>query len=233
MTVTTKQVPGTRLQPTTPADALNDEEGRTYSAGDVRVLVLDDDPAIGRLVQAAFADHDFRIDAIADPNQMESALRAQTYHIVVLDYVIPGLESEQIMNWIRETQSDAHVIVVTAFPSIDSALHCLRAHTYDYVTKPFQVEHLKNIVLRSLESRGLLRLTEEALREQLGAAIRERRKALGLTLAEMAKRTNVSLGYLSQIELGKNSASIETLYRIALGLRIRIAELFQSIQTTA
>ena len=69
---------------------------------------------------------------------------------------------------------------------------------------------------RCLESRGLLRLSEEALREQLGTAIRERRKALGLTLADMAKRTNVSLGYLSQIELGKNSASIETLYRIAL-----------------
>jgi transcriptional regulator with XRE-family HTH domain len=40
----------------------------------------------------------------------------------------------------------------------------------------------------------------------------------------------VSLGYLSQIELGKNSASIETLYRIALGLRVRVADLFQAIQ---
>jgi DNA-binding response OmpR family regulator len=232
MTTTTKQ-PGPRPHATSPADLADETESRTYSAGDVRLLVLDDDPAIGRLVQAAFADHDFRIEAVADPNLMESALRTQNYHVVVLDYVIPGLESEQLMDCIRETQTDAHVIVVTAFPSIDSALHCLRAHTYDYVTKPFQVEHLKNIVMRSLESRGLLRLTEEALREQLGAAIRERRKALGLTLAEMAKRTNVSLGYLSQIELGKNSASIETLYRIALGLRIRIAELFQSIQASA
>ena len=86
--------------------------------------------------------------------------------------------------------------------------------------------------MRSLESKGLLRLSEEALREQLGAAIRERRKALGLTLAEMAKRTNVSLGYLSQIELGKNSASIETLYRIALGLRVRVADLFESVQAS-
>jgi len=73
-------------------------------------------------------------------------------------------------------------------------------------------------------------MSEEALRESLGAAIRERRKALGLTLAQMAQRTNVSLGYLSQIELGKNSASIETLYRISLGLGIKIADLFQAVQ---
>jgi DNA-binding response OmpR family regulator len=217
-------------EPDRPASDRLSDEARTFSAGDVRMLVLDDDPAIGRLIQAAFAQHDFRIDAIADPNLMGSALRNQAYHVIILDYVIPGLDSEKIMGWIRDHQADASVIVVTAFPSIDSALHCLRAHTYDYVTKPFQVEQLQRIVMRCLESRGLLRLTEEALREQLGAAIRERRKALGLTLAEMAKRTSVSLGYLSQIELGKNSASIETLYRIALGLRIRIADLFQSIQ---
>jgi transcriptional regulator with XRE-family HTH domain len=93
------------------------------------------------------------------------------------------------------------------------------------------VAHLKRVVLRCLEGRGLLRMSEEALRVSLGAAIRERRKALGLTLAQMAQRTLVSLGYLSQIELGKNSASIETLYRISLGLGIKMSELFQTVQT--
>src|SRR5208282_4938727 len=106
-----------------------------------------------------------------------------------------------------------------------------RARTYDYLTKPFQITHLQRVVRRCLESKGLLRLSETALRESLGGAIRERRKALNLTLAQMAQRTNVSLGYLSQIELGKNSASIETLYRISLGLGIRMSDLFQTVQT--
>jgi DNA-binding response OmpR family regulator len=208
-----------------------DETGRYYSAGDVHILVLDDDLAIGRLVQAAFAAHDFNIDVVSDPSLIEAQLKARQYQVIVLDYVLPGLDSAQVMQMVHDLQADASVIVITAYPSMDSALHCLRAHTYDYLTKPFQVEHLQRSVLRSLESRGMLRLSEEALREQLGAAIRERRKALGLTLADMSKRTNVSLGYLSQIELGKNSASIETLYRIALGLRVRVADLFQAVQS--
>ena len=66
--------------------------------------------------------------------------------------------------------------------------------------------------------------------DTLGIALRDRRKALGLTLADMARRTGVSLGYLSQIELGKNSASIETLYRICLGLGIKMSDLFQTVQ---
>jgi len=208
-----------------------DETGRFYCAGDVHILVLDDDRAIGRLVQAAFAAHDFHIDVVSDPSLIETQLKAQQYQVIVLDYVLPGLDSAQVMQMVHDLQPDANVIVITAYPSMDSALQCLRAHTYDYLTKPFQLDHLQRSVLRSLETRGLLRLSEEALREQLGAAIRERRKGLGLTLADMAKRTNVSLGYLSQIELGKNSASIETLYRIALGLRVRVADLFQAVQS--
>jgi len=206
------------------------ERNSLYCSGEVRILVMDDDDAVCRVIQAALTPQGFVIDAISDPAAIETQLKTRSYHAIILDYVIPGLASEQILEWIREHQADASIIVVTAYPSIDSALNCLRARTYDYLTKPFQIAHLQRIVSRCLESKGLLRLSEQALRESLGNAIRERRKGLGLTLAQMAQRTNVSLGYLSQIELGKNSASIETLYRISLGLGVKMAELFQTVQ---
>lgn len=202
-----------------------------YCASEVRILVLDDDPSICRMIQAALGSSAFKVETVFDPSQIHGILHAQTYQVIILDYVLPGLESDQVLDWIRETQPDASIIVVTAYPSIDSALSCLRARTYDYLTKPFQVSHLQRVVSRCLEGRGLLRMSEEALRESLGGVIRERRKSLGLTLAQMAQRTGVSLGYLSQIELGKNSASIETLYRISLGLGMKMADLFQSVQT--
>ncbi len=207
-----------------------DEKGKLFCAGEVRILVLDDDPSICKLIQTALRLKDYVVDAVSNVHQMEEQLRRQPYHVVILDYVLPGLQSERMLEWVRELQPNASIIVVTAYPTMDSALQCLRARTYDYLAKPFELETLERVVTRCLESKGLLRLSEEALCVALGNAIRERRKALGLTLAEMAKRTGVSLGYLSQIELGRNSASIETLYRISLGLRVRMADLFQSIQ---
>ena len=201
-----------------------------YCAGEVRILVLDDDESICRMIQAALGSSTFKVDTVADPLRMQDVLQERLYHVIILDYVLPGLHAEQAFEWIRQFQPDASIIVVTAYPSIDSALNCLRAGTYDYLTKPFQVAQLQRVVNRCLESRGLLRLSEEALREALGNVIRERRKSLGLTLAQMAQRTGVSLGYLSQIELGKNSASIETLYRISLGLGMKMADLFQCTQ---
>jgi CheY-like chemotaxis protein len=201
-----------------------------YCSGEVRILVLDDDEAVCRVIGAALAPNGFRVDIVSDPSAMAAALTARPYQVILLDYVIPGLEPGRLLEWVRTHQPDASIIVVTGYPSVDSALNCLRARTYDYLTKPFPIAGLQRTVLRCLESRGLLRMSEAALREALGAAIRERRKGLGLTLAQMAQRTGVSLGYLSQIELGKNSASIETLYRISLGLRVRISDLFQGIQ---
>jgi CheY-like chemotaxis protein/DNA-binding XRE family transcriptional regulator len=206
------------------------EGGALYCSGEVRILVLDDDQAVCRVMQAALAPNHFVVDTVSDPAETEAALKRRPYHVIILDYVLPGLESNAVLDWVREHQPDASIIVVTAYPSIDSALNCLRARTYDYLTKPFQVSHLQRIVTRCLESKGLLRMSEEALKVSLGSAIRERRKALGLTLAQMAARTGVSLGYLSQIELGKNSASIETLYRISLGLGMKMSELFQTVQ---
>jgi DNA-binding response OmpR family regulator len=209
-----------------------EEPAQLCNVGNIRILVIDDDSTIGRLIQSALAQHDFIVEAVSEPLEIERQLQKEDYHLIILDYVLPGLDSAQVIDWIQLYQADTRIIVVTGYPSMDSALHCLRAHTFDYLTKPFAIENLRSSVLRCLESRGLVRLSPDALRLRLGVAIRERRKALGLTLAEMARRTEVSLGYLSQIELGRNSASIETLYRIALGLQLRLAELFQTLQTS-
>src|SRR3954452_6658868 len=119
-----------------------------YRSSEVRILVLDDDEAVCRVIQAALAPNDFRVELVSDPTAMEDAVKRHPYHLIILDYVLPGLEAEQVLAWIREYQSQASIIVVTAYPSIDSALSCLRARTYDYLTKPFPIAQLQKTVMR-------------------------------------------------------------------------------------
>jgi DNA-binding NtrC family response regulator len=192
--------------------------------------VIDDEPGICQLIASALERPNV-VEVLSDVTRIEEQLQSKSYHLIITDYVLPGVKAEDVFEAIKREQPDASVIVVTGFPSLDSAVSSLRARTYDYLTKPFDISQLEEVVRRCLEGKGLLRLSEEALRETLGQSIRDRRKALGLTLAQMADRTSVSLGYLSQIELGKNSASIETLYRICLGLGIRMTDLFQAIKS--
>jgi FixJ family two-component response regulator len=219
------------LQPPARSGEEESEGNQLYCPTEVQILVVDDEEPVCSLIQRALMRPNFHVDSISQPDKIEAQLQARKYHLIILDYNIPGLKAETLFDWFQEHQRDASVIVVTGYPSIDSVVTCLRARTFDYLTKPFDMQQLEAVVRRCLEAKGLLRLSEEALRETLGNVIRERRKALGFTLAEMASRTNVSLGYLSQIELGKNSASIETLYRICLGLGLKMADLFQTIKT--
>src|SRR4029078_9329660 len=158
------------------------------------------------------------------------ALENSGYNLIILDYVLPGIDPSTLFDKIKTYQCEASVIVMTGYPSVDRALNSLRARAYDYITKPFDINKLRETVHRCLEAKGVLRMSEDALRETLGKVLRERRKNLDLTLAQLSDRTKVSLGYLSQIELGKNSASIETLYKICLGLGIKMSELFIAIR---
>lgn len=201
-----------------------------YCPSEVSILVIDDDVTVCKLIGHVLRQPNFIIDMVSAPAEIEPKLRSKRYDLVVLDYMIPGIKPEGMFEWLRRDQPEASIIVVSGYPSVDSVISCLRARTYDYFTKPLDITQFEEVVSQCLEIKGLLRLTESALRERLGGAIRERRKALGLTLAQMADRTNISLGYLSQIELGRYSASIETLYRICLSLGLKMSALFQLIR---
>lgn len=198
---------------------------------DVHILVIDDDTTTCRVVREALAHPGFQIVTVSDVDRIEAAIAHRTqYQIVVLDYVLPTHTPEQVFAWLHAHQPEAEVIVISGFPSVDALQNALRAKAVDFISKPFQLLQLRQAALKSLETRGLLRLKGEALLEAIGNALRERRKQLDLTLSEMVARTGLSLGYLSHIELGKSAASIETLYRICLALGYPLAELFTQLR---
>ena len=201
-----------------------------YCPSDVRILIIDDEAAICTIIEKALAQPRFAIESVSTQDKIETALKNGNYHLIIMDYVLPGMDPNALFDSVKTNQPDASVIVMTGYPSVDSAINSLRARAYDYITKPFDIHKLRDTVHRCLESKGILRMSEDALRENLGKVLRERRKGLDLTLASLSDRTKVSLGYLSQIELGKNSASIETLYKICLGLGIKMSELFIAIR---
>lgn len=201
-----------------------------YCPADVRILIIDDETAICQVIERALAQPHFAIESVSQHDKIDAALKDGNYHLIIMDYVLPGIDPTALFDLVKQNQPDASVIVMTGYPSVDSALNSLRARAYDYITKPFDINKLRETVHRCLESKGILRMSEDALRENLGKVLRERRKGMDLTLAQLSDRTKVSLGYLSQIELGKNSASIETLYKICLGLGIKMSELFIAIR---
>jgi DNA-binding XRE family transcriptional regulator len=73
--------------------------------------------------------------------------------------------------------------------------------------------------------------TTGALRIAIGSTIRARRKARGLTLDDLSTAAGLSLGFLSQIELGRNWASVDVLYRVCSALGLKLSEVFSRAES--
>ena len=118
------------------------------------------------------------------------------------------------------------MVIITGYPSVETAVDTMKLDAMDYLRKPFTVEDLRAAVDRALRKKGLLRSPEEQLHRALGEAVRRLRHERALTLKQLAQRTGLSVSLLSQIERAETSPSLSSLYRVATALDVRVYELF-------
>lgn len=76
-------------------------------------------------------------------------------------------------------------------------------------------------------------MTEDALKKSLGGVLRTCRKQAKRSLSDVAAAADMSLGYLSQIELGKNAASLFMLWRITAALGVSLAQTLATVEQSA
>ncbi|HVJ81892.1 MAG TPA: response regulator [Planctomycetia bacterium] len=194
----------------------------------LRMLAVDDESTYIETYKRYFAKRGFEVDIANSLSEFEELLKARHHHIVLLDYFLDPdqVDGTTLIRMVEEFDRDASVIVVTGRPSLDTAVVSIRGRASDYISKPVKIDDLASAVDGALEKKGLLRTSATDLQRRIGDRIRERRKKSALTLTQLSQRTGLSVGFLSQIELGKNSASVDTLYRIARALGAQPGEFF-------
>ena len=192
----------------------------------VRVLVIDDDAAIRELLETVLQKDGYEVHTLDDSTRADTKVREGKYHLVLLDIMMPNQDGLETLKRIRKIDRDLAVVMITGYPSLDTAVQSMKLDALDYLRKPFTIEDLRTVVERVLKKKGLSRTPEEQLHRVIGETIRNLRKERNLTLKQMAKRTGLSVSLLSQIERAESSASISSLYKIAVALDARIQELF-------
>jgi DNA-binding NtrC family response regulator len=192
----------------------------------VEILIVDDDKEICEYMETFLARDGFLVKAINAPQDAVEEVRSGRYHIVVLDLMMPKIDGIELLKQIRKVDSDIAVIIFTGYPSLESAVASMKLDAVDYNKKPFKPGELREVFERGVKRKGLARSPEEELHRVIGTTIRLLRKERGLTLKQMARRTSLSVSLLSQIERAESSASISSLYKIALALDTRITRLF-------
>lgn len=192
----------------------------------VQILVVDDDPAVCDYMQTLLEKDGFAVKTLGDPTAVEDEVRQNSYHVMILDLMMPKLDGIEVLKRVREIDSDIAVVIFTAHPNLDTAVASMKLDAIDYIKKPFNVDEFREVLARVMKKKGLARTPEEQLHKVIGETIRGLRKEKELTLKQMSRRTGLSISLLSQIERAESSPSISSLYKIALALDAPIQELF-------
>ncbi len=192
----------------------------------VRILIVDDDKTICEFMQTLLEKKGFQVKALSDPTMVEDEVRGGGYHIIILDLMMPKMDGIEALRRIRKIDTDIAVVMFTGFPNLESAVASMKLDAVDYIKKPFNPDEFDEVLNRVMLKKGLAREPEEQLHRVIGDTIRNLRKEKDLTLKQMARRTGLSVSLLSQIERAESSASISSLYKIALALESRIQDLF-------
>jgi DNA-binding NtrC family response regulator len=171
----------------------------------------------------------YQVTAIMNPDQVLQEIRDGRYQIILLDLRMPGLDGASLLREIRAVDSDLCVIVMTAYPSVETAVETMKAQAFDYLRKPFELEDLRRVLEKAIRQTGLVVDPEERLNQMIGAKLRALRMENHLTLKQVANKTGLSVSLISQIELGKSAASVSTLQKLATALRVKMAYLFEGI----
>jgi two-component system, OmpR family, response regulator len=195
----------------------------------LRVLVVDDDEDICLYLREFLTREGFKVTTVSKPADALVEIRQGRHQLVLLDVRLPGVDGVDLLRQLRAIDSDICVIVMTGYPSVQTAVDSMKAAAFDYLQKPFDLQELRLVMERAIREKGLIVDAEERVNQMLGARIRALRKGRSLTLRQLANKTALSVSLISQIELGKSAASVATLRKLATALGVSLAELFEGV----
>ncbi|MFA5975303.1 MAG: response regulator [Elusimicrobiota bacterium] len=194
-----------------------------------RILIVDDDRENGLFLQEQLSNQIAKALWILDPRQALQQVRRGCFQVGILDLKMPRMDGVELFQRIREKDPEIGLIILTAYPSVDTALATLKTGAYDYVKKPYKIDDLKAVVKRLLEEKGFFQDNEIVVNQRIGQRIKEFRLRRNWTITKLAAQTQLSKSLISQIENAKNSASLLSLSKIARRLNVRVTDLVQDL----
>ena len=130
-----------------------------------KILVVDDERGVRTLSSDVLRRAGYSVDAVESGQAaLEHAARAE-YDVVLADIKMPGMDGIELCKRLRQERPDQIVILVTGYPSIDSAVRGMKEGARDYVTKPFTPDEMRLVVARAIQERELQEENERLRRD--------------------------------------------------------------------
>ena len=121
------------------------------------ILIVDDEPGMRNFLVKTLVPRCHSVMSAGSAEEGAEFVRAQHVDLIILDISLPGQSGLNWLKTLREGGYRGHVILITAFADLDTAIEALRAGASDFILKPFRVPQILNAIKHCFEASRLQR----------------------------------------------------------------------------
>ena len=116
-----------------------------------RLLIVDDEPIIGKRLQQVFGKTGIDTAVFTDPIRAMEAMAEERFSIVITDYRMAEMDGLEVLCRVRQLNPKAKVIMITGYPSQELEEAAVLGGVYEFMAKPFRMDELKETVSRAIK----------------------------------------------------------------------------------
>ncbi|MDX9713963.1 MAG: hybrid sensor histidine kinase/response regulator [Dissulfurispiraceae bacterium] len=177
------------------------------------VMVVDDEPLTLEATALILEAFGFNVLQCSRPQDVIPKLRQEQVDAVLSDIRMPAISGLELMDQIRQLDSNIPVILMTAYADMDVAIEALKKGAFDFIIKPYNHELLATAVYKALNYRRLLKMEQdytlmlEAFNKEIETLISERTMGLmALTVADKLRNPASVIGLKCRRIIEKSEA---------------------------
>ncbi len=121
------------------------------------LLIADDEELTLSLLREVFSSPDIRLYTAKSGDEAISILDQTDIDVVLTDFMMPGVDGLAVLAHAKKVHPKCEVILMTAFATVENAVQAMKLGAFHYITKPFKVVEVENLVGRALELTSIRR----------------------------------------------------------------------------
>ncbi len=120
------------------------------------ILIIEDKESMRKMLCKTLETEGYEVDSFGEGQEALDKVKEKQFDLVLTDLKLPNLDGIEVLKNIKEIDPDITVIVMTAFGTIETAVEAMKLGAFDFLTKPFDTEHMVVLVKKAIENRRLL-----------------------------------------------------------------------------
>ena len=178
-----------------------------------QIVVVDDEKHICNIVEEVLDSYGYDIYTFTDVIKCIEFIKNNQIDLVLTDLIMGKFSGVDVLDATQKYHSDAEVILMTGYPTVEVAIEVLKKGAYDFLVKPFKIDDLKIIVQRGLSHQKVIR-NNVSLKEQVGflevanAAATEENKEEFMRLVALSCKNELGAIAVSLISIDTNTGQV-------------------------